>query len=105
MGSIVKRTVTEVTFMENTSSDDDIRAITLRLESEGSGRYLVLSNGRQGCEMYLHGPDDLRVIYETACQLWAQGDVMVPGDAKLAVTPQHPPFEDSVTMAFASKNR
>lgn len=100
MGSIVKRTVTEVTFMENTSSDDDIRAITLRLESEGSGRYLVLSNGRQGCEIYLHGPDDLRVIYETACQLWAQGDVMVPGDAAITVTPPPPHYDDSIARVF-----
>lgn len=103
MGKIIKRTVTEVTFMESTSSEDDIRAITLRLENEGAGRYLVLSDGRPGHEMYLHGPDDIRIIYETACQLWAQGDVMVPGDAELAVTPAPPPFEDSATKAFATK--
>ncbi len=101
MGSIIKRTVTEVTFMENTSRDDDVRVITLRLENEGAGRFLVLSNGVQGCQMYFHDPEDLRVIYETASQLWAQGDVVVPGDAESSVCPLPPPFVDSAARAFA----
>lgn len=101
MGSIVKRTVTEVTFMENTSRDDDVRVITLRLENEGAGRFFVLSNGAQNCQMYFHDPEDIRVIYETACQLWAQGDIAVPGDAESRVSPLPPPFVDSVARAFA----
>lgn len=100
MGSIIKRTVTEVTFMENTSEDGDIRALTLRLDCEGAGRFLVLSDGGKDCAIYFHGPEDLKILYETACQLWTQGDVMVPGDSKTSVAPSPPPFEDSVAKAF-----
>ena len=101
MGSIIKRTVTEVTFMESTSTDDDIRALVLRLENEGAGRYLVLSDGGPGSEIHLHGPEDFRILYETACQLWAQGDVLVPDDAQTTVSPPPPPFVDSAARAFA----
>ena len=87
--------------MENTSSDDDVRAITLRLENEGAGRYLILSNGMQGSHIHLYNPEDLRILYETACQLWAQGDVLVPGDSETSVTPPPPPYNDSVSEAFS----
>ena len=100
MGSIIKRTVTEVTFMESTSSEDDVRALTLRLDCEGAGRFLVLSDGGKDCAMYFHGPEDLKILYETACQLWSQGDVAVPGDAQSSVSRPPPPYVDSVSKAF-----
>lgn len=100
MGSIIKRTVTEVTFMESTSSDDDVRALTLRMDCEGAGRFLVLSDGGKDCAIYFHGPEDLKILYETACQLWSQGDVAVPGDAKTSVSKRPPPYVDSVSKAF-----
>lgn len=100
MGSIIKRTVTEVTFMESTSSDDDVRALTLRLDCEGAGRFLVLSDGGKDCAIYFHGPEDLKILYETACQLWSQGDIAVPGDAQTSVSKRPPPYEDSVSKAF-----
>jgi hypothetical protein len=103
MGSIIKRTVTEVAFMENVSSCDDIRVITLRLESEGAGRFLILSNGRPGSETYLNSPDDLRVIYETASQLWSQGDVMAPGDADRDAAQYPPTYDDSASRAFGEQ--
>ncbi len=37
MGSFTKRCVTQVTFMESTSVEDDIRAITLEVQSDGVG--------------------------------------------------------------------
>lgn len=100
MGSIIKRTVTEVTFMESTSRDDDVRALTLRLDCEGAGRFLVLSDGSKDCAIYFHGPEDLKILYETACQLWSQGDVAVSGDAQSSVSKPPPPYEDSVSKAF-----
>jgi hypothetical protein len=103
MGSIIKRTVTEVTFMENTSSNEDMQAITLRLESEGAGRFLIISNGRPGGEMYLNSLDDLRIIYETACQLWNQGDVMAPGDADIDETLEPTTYDDSISRAFVEQ--
>lgn len=67
--------------MESISTDQDVRAITLRYESEGCGRFLVLSNGKDGGEMYFNHPDDIGALYQTAKELWSQGDIVVCGEA------------------------
>ena len=80
MSKLTKATVTEVVFMENISSSDDPRALTLRYESEGAGMFFILSTGTPGSEMYFNSPDDLKLIYETALTLRRQGDISVLGE-------------------------
>ena len=80
MSKLVKATVTEVVFMENISSSDDVRALTLRYESEGAGMFFTLSAGMKGSEMYFHSPDDFKLLYETAATLRRQGDIAVSGE-------------------------
>lgn len=73
---LVKKIITEVTFRECTSEPDDLRVIKLAYESEGAGRYLVLSDGGySGFEVHLHHPDDFRLLWETAKELWEQGSI------------------------------
>ncbi len=105
MSRLVKRTVTEVTFMESTSSVDDVRAITLRYESEGSGRFLVLSNGSTGGEMYFNHPDDLRALYQTAKELWSQGDIVVKGEAVDDSRGTRTKMIDSAKNAFSTEEQ
>ncbi len=81
MGRLVKQSVTEVTFMDHMSHPDDVRCITLRIDSEGGGRFLVLSNQQKTSEIFLHTIEDLRLIYETAKRMWDQGDFLAPGDS------------------------
>lgn len=77
--SLIKSTVTEVTFMESVSDGSDMRVLKLRLDGEGAGRFLILSNDR-GAEIYIT-PNDLDELAKTAHQLWSQGDVYYPGEA------------------------
>lgn len=76
---LTKSTVTEITFMESVSDSDDIRALKLRLDGEGAGRYLILSNDRD-TEIYIT-PEDLDELAKAAHQLWSQGDIYYPGEA------------------------
>jgi hypothetical protein len=87
--------------MESTSSDDDVRAITLRYESEGSGRFLVLSNGNNGGEMYFNHPEDLGALYQTALELWSQGDIVVKGEAADDIRGTGAEMIDSAKRAFS----
>lgn len=80
MSRLIKATVTEVVFMESTSSTDNVRALTLRYENEGAGGFFTLSTGMKGSEMYFNSPNDLNLLYETACTLWRQGDIAVKGE-------------------------
>jgi hypothetical protein len=98
MGSFTKRCVTQVTFMESTSVEDDIRAITLEVQSDGAGRLLMLTNGVQGAEIYLHHPDDLRILWETARQLWDQGDFLYVGDSQHDRAP--PKWDDAAARVM-----
>lgn len=77
--SLIKSTVTEITFMESVSDGSDMRVLKLRLDGEGAGRFLTLSNDR-GAEIYIT-PNDLDELAKTAHQLWSQGDVYYPGEA------------------------
>ncbi len=86
MGFIKSRYVSEVTFVDSLSTDDDLRDLTLRIETEGAGKYLKLSNGLQGGDIWFYHPDDLKRLYETAVQLWAQGDAI--SDSTVIERPQ-----------------
>ncbi len=68
MSRLVKRTVTEVTFMESTSRDDDVRA-----------------------------------LYQTAKELWSQGDIVVKGEAVDDSRGTRTEMIDSAKDAFAIK--
>lgn len=81
MGRLVKKVVTEVTFRENVSEQGDVRYLKLRYDSEGAGRYFVLTDesnfdGR-GCEIHLSHPDDFLMLYEAAKEIWDQGSIYV----------------------------
>jgi hypothetical protein len=80
MGNLVKQTVNSVVFMDNMSTEDDIRCITLEIDCEGAGRFFRLSTEKKGSDIYFSTPDDFRLIYETALALWQQGDIFAPGD-------------------------
>lgn len=89
MGFLTKRTVTEVTFMDSLSTNEDIREIRLRIGSEGAGRYFELIDQQENA-ISLYHPDDFRRLYETALQLWNQGE-LVPDDGEIG----QPDFTDS----------
>ena len=73
---IAKKVVTEVTFRESTSTTDDIRYFKLRYESEGAGRFFALTDDeKDGVAIYLHHPDDFKLMWETAKELWEQGSI------------------------------
>lgn len=80
MGSLIKQTVNSVVFMEDTSTADDLRAVTLEIDCEGSGRFFKLSNTKDKSVLYFHHPDDFKLIHESAVALWSQGDIYAPGD-------------------------
>lgn len=80
MGTLVKQTVNSVVFMDNLSSADDIRCITLEIGCEGAGRFLVLKTEKANSEVFFSSPDDLLLVYKTAVQMWEQGDIYAPGD-------------------------
>ncbi len=67
--------------MDSLSTNDDIREIRLRIGSEGAGRFFELID-QQGNAITLYHPDDFRRLYETAVQLWNQGE-LVPDDGEL----------------------
>jgi hypothetical protein len=94
MGFLTKRTVSEVTFMDSLSSSDDIRYVTLKVRSEGAGRFIELDDQTGKCTLTFYHPDDLLRLAETAKQMWAQGDVMAPNDDPIM---DQPPFNDSAT--------
>lgn len=100
MSRLIKRLCTEVTFIENVSEDANIRTITLKLDNEGAGRFLVLSNGSKGSDFYFDDPEDIGRIYETAKQLWAQGDVAVLGDSTEPQELKPVKFIDSVSGSY-----
>ena len=73
---IAKKVVTEVTFRESTSTTDDIRYFKLKYESEGAGRFFVLTDdANDGVAIYLNHPDDFKMIWEAAKELWEQGSI------------------------------
>ena len=82
MGTLVKQTVNSVVFMDNMSSADDVRCITLEIDCEGAGRFFILRTEKTGSEIYFSTPDDFRLIYETALAMWQQGDIYAPGDTE-----------------------
>lgn len=84
MKTLVKKIVTQITFRENVSDKDDIRYLRLRYDSEGAGRYFVLTDesdfdGR-GNEIHLSSPEDFLMLYEAATEMWEQGSIYVEGD-------------------------
>lgn len=82
MGSLIKKTVSEVVFMDSMSSANGARYLTLKIDNEYAGRFFVLSGGTAGDEIYLHSPEDFKKLYEAALELWAQGDMFYPGDSE-----------------------
>ena len=73
---IAKKVVTEVTFRESTSTTDDLRYFKLKYDSEGAGRFFVLTdNEKDGLEIYLSHPDDFKLMWETAKEMWEQGSI------------------------------
>ena len=86
MGILVKQTVNSVVFMDNMSSADDVRCITLEIDCEGAGRFFRLSTEKKGSDIYFSTPDDFRLIYETALAMWQQGDIYAPGDTEHDLT-------------------
>lgn len=84
MSTLVKKVVTQVTFRTNVSHTDDVRYLRLRYDSEGAGRYFVLTDERdfdgKGAEIHLQHPDDFKMLYEAAKEMWDQGSIYVEGD-------------------------
>lgn len=80
MGTINKAIVTTVVFRLSTSEEDDPRFVTLRYDSEGAGRFLVLENHIDNCQMFFHGPEDLELIATKARELWEQGRIYVDAE-------------------------
>ena len=68
--------------MENISEKDDVRFLRLRYDSEGAGRFLVLTDendyNSKGVHITLASPEDLRILYEAAKELWEQGSIYDP---------------------------
>ena len=79
MGALIKRVITEVTFRDSVGSEGNIRYLKLRLDSEGAGRFFVLSSESdfddKGKKLYVSSPDDLKLLYETAKEMWDQGSI------------------------------
>lgn len=79
MGALIKKVITEVTFRDSVGSEGDIRYLKLRLDSEGAGRFFVLSSESdfddKGEKLYFNSPDDLKLLYETAKEMWDQGSI------------------------------
>ena len=81
--------------MDSLSSSDDIRYVTLRVSSEGAGRFIELDDQTGKNTLTFYSPDDLMRLAETARQMWAQGDVMAPNDDPIC---DQPPFVDSACI-------
>ncbi len=81
MPTLIKKVITQVTFRENLSDKDDIRYLRLRYESEGAGRYFVLTDESEGKgnEIILSSPEDFKMLYEAALEMWAQGSIYCEG--------------------------
>lgn len=79
MGALIKRVITEVTFRDSVGSEGNIRYLKLRLDSEGAGRFFVLSSESdfddKGKKLYVSSLDDLKLLYETAKEMWDQGSI------------------------------
>lgn len=84
MNTLIKKVVTQVTFRENMSEASDVRYLRLRYDSEGAGRYFVLTDESdldgKGNEIHLSSPEDFRVLYEAAKEMWDQGSIYCEGD-------------------------
>lgn len=80
MGALIKQTVNSVVLMDGASREDDIRCLILEIDNEGAGRFFRLKTEKEHCEIYLHTPDDFKLLYETALALWQQGDIYVSGE-------------------------
>lgn len=84
MKSLIKKTVTEMTFMEQVSEVSNMRYLKLRYDSEGAGRYFELSdetnfNGN-GNVILLSSSDDFLMLYEAAKEMEDQGSIYVEHD-------------------------
>ncbi len=83
MKTLIKKVITQVTFRSNLSDPNNIRYLKLRYDSEGAGRYFVLTdetdyNGK-GNEIHLNSPDDFKMLYEAAKEMWDQGSIYCEG--------------------------
>ncbi|MGH2437500.1 MAG: hypothetical protein ACRDFA_10945 [bacterium] len=78
MSNLIKRLITTFTFRDGLSSKDEVRFLRLRLDSEGAGRFFVLTDEcegceKKGCEIYFNTPDDVKMLWEAAREMWEQG--------------------------------
>jgi hypothetical protein len=88
MAAISKKLTTSVTFRDSLSTSEDIRFLKLTIESEGAGRFLVLTDHTHGCtpgpgrgwEVNFYSPDDIKQLYDAAVEIWEQGDLYFDGD-------------------------
>ena len=72
---LTKCTVTEVTFMLDTSTVDDIRYLKMKIDSEGGGRWIAIGDEFCKGEMTFGHPDDLQMLADKAKELWEQGPI------------------------------
>ena len=84
MGSIVKKVLTEFTFRDSVSCEGDIRYLKLKIDTEGCGRFLVLSDESnfdgKGREFCFSSPEDLKILYEAAKELYDQGSIYLDSE-------------------------
>ena len=75
MSSLVKKTITEITFMSDLSENDSVRYFKLKYSSEGCGRFFTLTDESEKDQIMLNSSDDFMKLYEVAKELEAQGPI------------------------------
>ena len=84
MKKVIKKLVTEITFKEKNDGLEDFGYLKLSYESEGAGRYFKLTDERNvrsdEISIHLEHPDDFKMIYEAAKEMWEQWSVFYAGE-------------------------
>ena len=84
MSALVKAVITQITLREATSDPSDIRYLRIQYDSEGAGRHFILTDESDfdgnGNKIILSTPDDFKMLYEAAKQMWDQGSIFCEGE-------------------------